>query len=135
MKKLAISTGAGTARRCMEQTWKKGSLVRALRHRAQKERGERLAYTFLIDGQEESRTTYVELDSKARAIGAALQDRGAEGERALLLFPPGLDFVAAFFGSLYGAAIAVPTTPPRAGRPDARLQSIVRDAQPRIVLT
>jgi FkbH-like protein len=112
----------------------KRSLVRVLRHRAD-EHGARLAYTFLVDGQEESRATYAELDARARAIGAALQDLGAEGERVLLLFPPGLDFVAAFYGSLYGGAVAVPTTPPRVGRPDARLQSIVGDARPRVVLT
>ena len=58
----------------------------------------RLAYTFLKDGEvEEARLTAAALDAQARAIGAWLQERGLAGERALLLHPPGLEFVAAFF--------------------------------------
>ena len=114
------------------------NLVGTLLRRAG-EHGDRLAYTFVADGQE-TRMTYAELDARARALGATLQrllarqDRNPGDERALLLFPPGLDFISAFFGSLYGGAVAIPTPPPRPGRPDARLQSIVRDARPRFVL-
>ena len=75
------------------------SLVDLLRDRAG-EMGDRLAYTFLIEGEEEARLTYGDLDTRARAVGAALQEAGAGGERVVLLLPPGLDFVAAFFGCL-----------------------------------
>src|SRR5581483_9124951 len=89
-----------------------GSLVAVLRERAQRTPGRR-ATTFLEDGERDERVyDYATLDARARAIGAALQDRGLEGERALLLYPPGLDYVSAFFGCLYGATIAVPTYPP-----------------------
>ena len=58
------------------------------------------------------------------------------GERALLLYPPGLEFVAAFFGCLYAGVVAVPAYPPRP-RPARmpRLRAIARDARPRLVLT
>ena len=111
------------------------TLVDLLRARAA-EQPERTAYTFLRDGQvEEAPLTYRELDAQARAIAAHLQAQGAAGERALLLFPPGLEFVSAFFGCLYAGVVAVPAYPPRTNRPDPRIQEIVSDAQARFALT
>ena len=52
-----------------------------------------------------------------------------------MLYPPGLEFIAAFLGCLYAGATAVPAYPPRLRRLDARLQGIVEDCQPYIVLT
>ncbi|HKV10827.1 MAG TPA: AMP-binding protein, partial [Thermoanaerobaculia bacterium] len=110
-------------------------LVHLLRSRGE-ERAERLAYTFLRDGEvEEATLRYGELDTRARAIGAALERLGGRGERALLLFPAGLDFVSAFFGCLYAGAVAVPSYPPVARRPQPRLRTIARSAGVRFVLT
>lgn len=68
---------------------------------------EQTAYTFLQDGETESDSlTYQELDQQARAIAASLQYLDASGERALLLYPPGLEFIAAFFGCLYAGVVA-----------------------------
>jgi acyl-CoA synthetase (AMP-forming)/AMP-acid ligase II len=97
---------------------------------------DRRAYAFLADGESESEAlSWGELDARARAIGAALAEQGARGERVLLLFPPGLDFVAAFFGCLYAGAVAVPSYPPRPHRDQPRLRAIVRDARPGFALT
>jgi acyl-CoA synthetase (AMP-forming)/AMP-acid ligase II/acyl carrier protein len=96
----------------------------------------RHAGTFLRDGEtDEVRLTYGELDRHARAIGALLQGLEAAGERALLLYPPGLDYVAAYFGCLYAGVVAVPAYPPRRNRSLARLQAIVADARATLVLT
>jgi acyl-CoA synthetase (AMP-forming)/AMP-acid ligase II/acyl carrier protein len=57
------------------------------------------------------------------------------GERILLLYPPGLDYITALFGCFYAGAIAVPSYPPRLNRPDPRLQAIVTDSQAAVVLT
>jgi amino acid adenylation domain-containing protein len=92
-----------------------------------------VAYTFLADSETE--VTYSELDRQARGIGAALQDLGATGERVLLLFHSGLDFIAAFFGCLYAGAVAVPAYPPRSARGLPRLRAILDDARPRVVLS
>src|SRR4028119_546348 len=97
--------------------------------------GDRLAYAFLAQGEIEARLTYAELDARARALGGALQEAGAAGERVALLFPPGLDFIVAFFGCLYAGAVAVPALPPRRRGGDPRLQAIFRDARPRVALT
>ncbi|HKH43577.1 MAG TPA: fatty acyl-AMP ligase, partial [Thermoanaerobaculia bacterium] len=95
-----------------------------------------VAYTFLADGDvEAARLTYAELDRQARGIAAALQEAGAAGERVLLLFPSGLEFIAAFFGCLYAGAVAVPAYPPRSARGLPRLRAILGDARPWVILT
>ena len=57
------------------------------------------------------------------------------GERALLVYPAGLDFIIAFFGCLQAGVVAVPASLPRPNRPAPRLRAIVADARPRAVLT
>jgi amino acid adenylation domain-containing protein/non-ribosomal peptide synthase protein (TIGR01720 family) len=110
-------------------------LIELLQLRAERQ-PERTAFTFLTDGEtEETRLTYQELDRQARAVGAQLQQQGAAGERVLLLFPPGLEYISAFFGCLYAGAVAVPAYPPRRNRSLSRLQAVVDDAQAKLVLT
>ncbi|ARU60274.1 hypothetical protein CBW65_03745 [Tumebacillus avium] len=95
-----------------------------------------LAYLYLREGEiEEARLTYGELDEKARAIAAELQRMGAQGERALLLYHQGLDFIAAFFGCLYAGVTAVPVYPPKMNRNMIRLEAIAADATPKFSLT
>ena len=57
------------------------------------------------------------------------------GGRALLLFPPGLEFITAFLGCLYSGTVAVPAYPPRKKRGLNRLAAIARDAEPDLILT
>ncbi|NEO95737.1 MAG: fatty acyl-AMP ligase, partial [Moorea sp. SIO3G5] len=61
----------------------------------------RKAYSFLQNGEKEViRLSYQELDEKARAIAVELQKQVDRNERALLLYPQGLEFMAALFGCL-----------------------------------
>jgi acyl-CoA synthetase (AMP-forming)/AMP-acid ligase II len=109
------------------------SLVAILWQRA-KNQPDRSAYIFLQNGETESgRLTYGELDRQARAIASHLQQW--RGERALLLYPSGLEFITAFFGCLYAGVIAVPVYPPRRSQKLSRLLSIVNDAQGKLALT
>ncbi|NNJ62232.1 MAG: fatty acyl-AMP ligase, partial [Dactylosporangium sp.] len=81
--------------------------------------------------------TNAELDLRARAIAATLRARVPAGERALIVCPPGLDYVASFVASLYAGVIAVPVYPPNPvhlKRALPRLLGIVKDAEPAIVL-
>lgn len=94
-----------------------------------------LAFSFSDGEADEERLTYADLDRRARAIGAFLASQGMKGERALLLFPPGLDFISALFGCLYAGAVAVPGYPPRRNRNMARIETISRDCHARMVLT
>ena len=111
------------------------TIIHILRERAEKRPRERV-YTFLADGEtESSHLTYESLDRQARVIAGELQKRTVRGERALLLYPAGLEFIAAFFGCLYAGVIAVPAYPPRANRSMNRLLSITSDAQATVILT
>ncbi len=111
------------------------TLVELLRRRLP-DQFNRTAYTFLVDGEtEEVSLTYGELDVKARAIAARLQRLAALGERVLLLYPPDLEYIAAFFGCLYAGAVAVPVFAPRANRSLSRLQAIAANAEAKVVLT
>src|SRR5262245_13015979 len=113
----------------------RGTLVDLVRRRATIQH-EQCAFTFLVDGEaQEQNLTYAALDCRARAIAAQLQTVTAAGERALLLYPPGLDFIAAFLGCVYAGVIAVPACPPRPHRDPARVRFIQADAQARLALT
>ena len=95
-----------------------------------------MGFTYLVDGENEQvHLTYRELDRQARAIGAWLESRHLVGQRALLLYPAGLEFIAAFFGCLYAGVIAVPVYPPRRNRSLNRIQAIADDAEAQVALT
>jgi acyl-CoA synthetase (AMP-forming)/AMP-acid ligase II len=119
-------------------TAKASTLVELLRWRALHQPDQRI-YTYLVDGEiEGAHLTFEALDRQAQAIGALLQSNVASGERALLLFPSGLEFIPAFFGCLYAGVIAVPLPPPNTAQPQRtlpRFRTIANDAQPTLVLT
>ncbi|HEX8439827.1 AMP-binding protein, partial [Archangium sp.] len=114
------------------------TLVDLLRRRAH-EQPSRRVFTLLEDGETETRhLDFAGLDGRARAIAATLQRHARSGERALLLYPYGLDYIAAFFGALYAGVVAVPVYPPdptRLSRTLPRLRAIAQDAQATLVLT
>ncbi|WP_139113303.1 non-ribosomal peptide synthetase, partial [Pseudomonas sp. 34 E 7] len=113
------------------------TLVQSLQRRAA-QTPDRLALRFLAESAEHSVVlSYRDLDQRARTIAAALQADVAMGERAVLLFPSGPDYVAAFFGCLYAGVIAVPAYPPESSKRhhQERLLSIISDAEPRRLLT
>ena len=98
-------------------------------------RPEAPAYCFTDGEADVELLTYGELSRKSKAIAADLQSRGMTGERALLLYPPGLDFVAGFFGCLYAGVTAVPAYPPRRNRNMLRIQDISENASAKAALT
>jgi acyl-CoA synthetase (AMP-forming)/AMP-acid ligase II len=114
------------------------SLVELLRFRAAVQPRD-VAYTFLRDGEHEADLiTYEALDRLSQTIAARLQLRCRPGDRALLLYPPGLEFISAFFGCLYAQVAAVPAYPPnhtRADRAVPRIRAIAADARPVAVLS
>ena len=112
-----------------------GHLIGALRRHAD-ERPRQPACVHLLNGQaDHASLTYAQLDRRARAIAACLQDIGFAGQCVLLVYPPGLDFITAFFGCLYAGCVAVPTYPPHRHRMLERFQAVAADAGARIALS
>src|SRR5258708_26579853 len=112
------------------------TIADVLRLRAETQRDE-IAYRFLADGEEERGTlTYGELYSRARRVAAELQKQTAPGQRALLLDSSEADYIVTFFGCLCAGVIAVPIYAPRLNKKgNARVESVVADAQPSVILT
>ena len=88
--------------------------------------GDRTAYTYTANEGNQT-ISFSRLDQRAKAIGAHLQKIVSPGDRVLLLFPAGLEFITAFFGCLYAGVRAVPSTYPKPRRPMPRLTSIAED--------
>jgi acyl transferase domain-containing protein/acyl-CoA synthetase (AMP-forming)/AMP-acid ligase II/acyl carrier protein len=94
------------------------------------------AFLFLRDGENDVQSiTYGELHQRACGIAAALRSRRIGSARALLLYPPGVDFLSAMFGALYAGVVAVPAHPPGPDRSLGRLEAIASDSEPALVLT
>ena len=112
-----------------------GNLIRTLRRHAE-ESPDQPAFIHLLDGQSNQAVlTYAQLEQRARAIAAHLQNMGFAGQRVLLVYPPGLDFITAFFGCLYANCVAVPTYPPHRHRMLNRFHAIAADAEASIALS
>ncbi len=98
-----------------------------------------IAYTFLENGQRETQPlTYQVLDQRARIVAMTLHNLKSYGERALLLYRPGLDFIVAFCACLYEGVIAIPVPLPdkrSLKRTLPRLHSIIKDSQASLLLT
>ncbi len=113
-------------------------LVSLMRLRADQQ-PQQSVYTFLSDGNSAEQTlSYGEFCQQVQTVAAQLQRVAAPGERALLLYPPGLGYIVAFFGCLAARIVAVPAYPPNPAqlhRTLGRLQAIVADARPTIALT
>jgi len=111
------------------------SLVDVLRRRAAKQPDDP-AYIFLPErGGERLSLTFAELCASAEALAINLGERAQIGDRALLLFSPGLDFIVAFFACLLAGVIAVPMMVPRRASSSDASAAILADCSPRFALT
>ncbi|MFZ5880037.1 MAG: fatty acyl-AMP ligase [Chloroflexota bacterium] len=111
------------------------TLMDALLYRAEHQPDD-LAYCYLEDGESAEVTiTFGELDRRVRAFAAHLQTVVQPGDRALLLYPTGLEFIIAYLGCLYADVIAVPTTVPHLKRSSPRLLLMMKDAEAHVACT
>lgn len=110
------------------------TLVDLLDYRAVQQ-PEHIVFRFInSDGREDGSLTFAQLQRRARTIAAHLAEHVVPGDRVVLLVPPGLDYVAAFFGCLLAGAVAVPAYPPNPRRADPRVARIVADCGARLAL-
>ena len=109
-------------------------LPEILQHRAN-EQPNRRAYTFISDKGGEESLSYVELYNRCCRLALYLQALSLTRKPVLLLFPPGLDFVVAFFACLLSGVIAVPTYLPRRKKGNPQLLKLLLNSQATHVLT
>ncbi len=114
------------------------NLVEVVIRRAEND-ATKLAYRFLLDGDsDEQQLSYAELADRAKRVAATLVDSGCGGQRAMLVYQPGLDYVVGFLGCLMAGVTAVPAYPPdpfRMERTFPRFQAIVNDSRPAAILS
>ena len=96
---------------------------------------DRIAYRFLDGDEVVAKLTYAQLDEQARALSARLVSQGFAGKRALLMYPPGLDFIVALFGCYCAGIAPVPAYPPSNNRKFYRVNTIADDVQASVALT
>jgi acyl-CoA synthetase (AMP-forming)/AMP-acid ligase II len=111
------------------------SLVDLLRRRADEQPDDR-AYVFLSErGIEQDALTFAELQAAAQTLAVRLAKEGERGSRALLLFPPGLEFLIGFFGCMQVGIIPVPLMLPRRNSLHDSSAAVVADCLPKFALT
>lgn len=92
-------------------------------------------YYFLEDGiNVKEEITYAEMNRKVKGMAAYLQANYKKGDRALLLFPNGLEFIISLFACFYSGIVGVPAYPPRKNRLFRRFESIINDCDPAFIL-
>ncbi|MCG8451184.1 MAG: AMP-binding protein [Pirellulales bacterium] len=96
---------------------------------------DRIAFVYEAENGETEQWTYRQLQERVLLIAAWLVEQAEPGERALLVYPPGLEFIAGFFGCIYAGILPVPATYPKPRRPLPRAEAISDDCQPKLVLT
>jgi acyl-CoA synthetase (AMP-forming)/AMP-acid ligase II len=79
--------------------------------------------------------TWRQFGARLRAVGARLQQVTSPGERVAILAPQGVDYVVGFFAAVHAGAIAVPLFAPELPGHGERLDAILADARPAVVLT
>ncbi|MDE8647603.1 SDR family NAD(P)-dependent oxidoreductase [Rhodococcus qingshengii] len=105
------------------------------------ENPDRIVYTFLETGDVDgaiSEMTYADLGRRVRAISSHLHHEGFAERKALLLYPPGLEFISGFLGCLAGSVVAVPAPLPQLTDLDRslrRLRQMIADANIEVVLS
>ncbi|QPF93407.1 fatty acyl-AMP ligase [Bradyrhizobium commune] len=111
------------------------SLVALLARRAA-DRGDDRAYVFVSDrGTEEAALTFRQLHEASRALAMRLTAIARPGDRAILVFPPGIEFMVAFLGCLIAGIIAVPMMMPRRNSARDASAAILANCEPALALT
>ncbi|MGV0792093.1 long-chain-fatty-acid--AMP ligase FadD32 [Mycolicibacterium sp. XJ1819] len=115
-----------------------GSLVKHVERWA-KVRGDKLAYRFIDfsterDGVERD-LRWADFSTRNRAVGARLQQVTEPGDRVAILCPQNLEYLVAFFGTLYSGRIAVPLFDPNEPGHVGRLHAVLDDCRPSAILT
>jgi len=96
-----------------------------------------VAYTFLNDPEDKAsyqRITYGALLRRVVRLAGELSRMAKAGDRVILLYPPGIEYIVAFYGCLWAGLVAVPAYPIKNNQHRERLGAIIRDCDASIIL-
>ena len=79
--------------------------------------------------------TWSQLYRRTLNVAHEVRRHGSAGDRAVILAPQGLDYIAAFLGSMQAGFIAVPLSVPQIGSHDERVSAVLADTSPSVILT
>lgn len=79
--------------------------------------------------------TYSGLRQKIYTIAALIQQHVKPGDRVLLIFTPGIDYIVTFWACLFSGVLAVPAYPPFDKSTVEKLQAIINNSKPSIILS
>ena len=109
------------------------SLVDHVRSDAEHYPGES-AFAFLRDDPAEETLTRAELWDRVSRASAEIRSFASAGDRALIAYPPGFDFIVALLGCMHAGVVAVPVYPPTVSQKLERLESLVADSNPALAI-
>jgi acyl-CoA synthetase (AMP-forming)/AMP-acid ligase II len=111
------------------------NIADVLLHRSQ-QHPEKIAYTFLVDDNKPyCEYSYRALDCATQAIARRLLGNTEPGDRVVLLYTSEHLFVPAFLACAYAGVIAVPTLPPTNNNLVKKLQAVLSDCTPTMILS
>lgn len=120
-----------------ELSYKDADILTITEHleKAAQTQPDKVAYEFIQNDFTVEKITYAELVERAKQIASHLLEMTEEGDRVLLIYPPGLDYILSFYSILFARRIAVPVYPPVKAEYVRTLQSIIDDCAPTAVLS
>lgn len=98
---------------------------------------EAVAFKFIDDaGTCVDSITYKDLSLRAKTIATSLIKNGLKtNDKVILIYAPGLELIATFFGCMYAGIISIPIYPPTNRYLVKKLQNIIDDTSPNLILT
>ena len=79
--------------------------------------------------------TWSQVYRRTLNVAHEVRRHGSARDRAVILAPQGLDYIAAFLGSMQAGFIAVPLSVPQVGSHDERVSAVLADTSPSVILT
>jgi acyl-CoA synthetase (AMP-forming)/AMP-acid ligase II len=110
------------------------TILDCLRNHADSEPS-RLAFRFIQNRESQRALDYGQLQQRVAGIAKSIGQYTTSLDRALLMYPPGLEFVEAFLGSLAAGVIATPCSLPRRSQRNPRFLAVMAESEPEVILS
>ncbi len=117
----------------LHKGFESGTILTALTQHV-KHRPKDLLFTFIKSNKEAYPISFEAFHNNIQRIAGEISANASPGDRALLLYTSGIEFIETFIACLYAGIIAVPANAPRKNRNSERVLSIAKDCSPCIVL-